>query len=76
MPLFSTLAKQGVCIINKKLHLCMLCGKGYSFIYCTSILWINRNLLSLSYIVINRILITYRKNWNNVAVNKATVTSL
>ena len=28
MPLFSTLAKQGVCIINEKLNLCMLCDYG------------------------------------------------
>ena len=26
MPLFSILAKQGVCIINEKLNLCKLCG--------------------------------------------------
>ena len=27
MPLLSTLAKQGVCIINKKLNNCMLCDR-------------------------------------------------
>ena len=34
MPLFSTLAKPGVDIINEKLNLCVFCGSGgYVIVY-------------------------------------------
>ena len=38
MPLFSTLAKPGVCVINKKLNLCMLCDCAHKAICCSNVM--------------------------------------
>ena len=38
MPLFSTLAKPGVCIINEKCNLCILCDCAHKVICCSNVM--------------------------------------